>query len=114
MTSSALEFNATGFQMGMRKGCSAYAETALAMRLIPASAPQQAAAEAERLLAKREMLLLPDDAFDVVCLAGELWLTRDGDIEDYILGPGDQLSVKRGDKAALQALQPSRVKLLAA
>lgn len=67
----------------------------------------------ERALAKNQLLALPDANTKLICLAGELWLTRDGDIEDYILGPGESFVVRRGDGAAVQALQPSRVRLVA-
>lgn len=68
----------------------------------------------ERVLAKRDLLALPDANAKLVCLEGELWLTRDGDIEDHILGPGRSFAVRRGDRAAVQALKASRVLLIAA
>lgn len=67
----------------------------------------------ERGLAKHQLLVLPAEDLTVLCLEGELWLTRDGDIEDYILGPGQSLTVRRGDQAAVQALQPGRLRLIA-
>jgi quercetin dioxygenase-like cupin family protein len=67
----------------------------------------------ERVLAKSQLLALPDANAKLVCLEGELWLTRDGDSEDYILGPGRSFTVRRGDRAAVQALKPSRVRLVA-
>lgn len=68
----------------------------------------------ERTLAKNQLLMLPDGNLTLVCLAGELWLTRDGDREDYILGPGRSFVVRRGDGTAVQALRPSRVRLASA
>ncbi|MDP2811997.1 MAG: DUF2917 domain-containing protein [Rhodocyclaceae bacterium] len=68
----------------------------------------------ERVLAKSQLLALPAGDLTLTCLGGELWLTRDGDIEDYILGAGQSFVVRRGDQAAVQALQPSRVRLVAA
>ena len=68
----------------------------------------------ERTLAKNQLLRLPDENLTLVCLEGELWLTRDGDREDYILGPGRSFAVRRGDEAAVQALRPSRVSLAVA
>jgi hypothetical protein len=73
-----------------------------------------AATERDHSLAAREMLALPDQSLILVCLAGELWVTRDGDIEDYILGPGQRMTLRRGDQAAVQALQPSRVRVATA
>jgi hypothetical protein len=68
----------------------------------------------ERTLAKNQLLGLPDENLTLVCLAGELWLTRDGDREDYILGPGRSFAVRRGDGTVVQGLQPSRVRLASA
>jgi hypothetical protein len=42
-----------------------------------------------------------------------LWLTREGDIEDYILGPGQSFTARRHDKVTVQALRPSRLRLSA-
>jgi hypothetical protein len=69
------------------------------------------APDVERSLAKNQLLRLPDENLTLTCVDGELWLTRDGDREDYILGPGRSFVVRRGDKAAVQALRPSRVRL---
>jgi len=68
----------------------------------------------ERVLAKNQLLVVPDANASVLCLDGELWLTRDGDIEDYILGPGQRFAARRGDKITVQALRPSRLSLTAA
>ena len=67
----------------------------------------------ERTLAKNQLLALPDENLTLLCLAGELWLTRDGDREDYILGPGRSFVVRRGDEAIVQSLRASRVRLTA-
>ena len=67
-----------------------------------------------RQLAKGDMLVLPAIDATLVCLEGELWLTRDGDAEDYILGAGRCLHLGRADQAMLQALRPSRLRLIAA
>jgi hypothetical protein len=66
---------------------------------------------AEQALAKSQLLALPDANTKLVCLEGELWLTRAGDSEDYILGPGRSFTVRRSDRAAVQALKASRVRL---
>lgn len=68
----------------------------------------------ERALAKNQLLALPDENLTLVCLIGQLWLTRDGDREDYILGPGRSFAIRRGDGTTVQALRPSRVSLAAA
>lgn len=67
-----------------------------------------------RSLAKGEMLVLPALDTTLVVLEGELWLTRDGDPEDYILGAGSCLHLGRKDQAMAQALRPSRVRLIGA
>lgn len=97
MATQALEHNVIGFHSGIHRRYSGLAAT-----------------ECDHSLAARQMLALPDQNLTLVCLAGELWLTRDGDIEDYILGPGQCLTVRRGDQAAVQALRPSRVRVVAA
>ncbi|MCX7148875.1 MAG: DUF2917 domain-containing protein [Rhodocyclales bacterium] len=97
MTTQALDHNVIGFRSGMHRRYSGYDRT-----------------ERDHSLAAREMLALPDRNLTLVCLAGELWVTRDGDIEDYILDPGQHLAIRRGDQAAVQALQPSRVRVVAA
>lgn len=68
----------------------------------------------DQVLVKNQLVALPDGSATLLCLAGELWLTRDGDIEDYILNPGRSYQVRRGDRAVVQALQPSRIRLIAA
>jgi hypothetical protein len=65
----------------------------------------------EEDLEKSRLRLLPARELVVQCLAGELWITRDGDAEDYILGPGQQLAIGRHDQAAVQALRTSRFRL---
>ena len=96
MTTQILERNVTGFLTGMLRRYSEVART-----------------ERNHSLAAREMLALPDRNLTLVCLSGELWVTRDGDIEDYILGPGQRMAIRCGDIAAAQALKPSRVQVLA-
>lgn len=67
--------------------------------------------DTERHLAIKQMMRLPTADLSVLCLEGELWLTRNGDQEDYILRPGESLAVRRNDQAAVQALRPSRLRL---
>lgn len=110
MATEIIERNIIGFRSGMHKSCTGYAETAFAMRLQPT--PPQAAPRDHRLAA-RQLLALPNEYLSLICLSGELWLTRDGDIEDYILGPGQSLAIRPGDQAAVQALRPSELRLLA-
>ena len=67
-----------------------------------------------RPLAKGEMLVLPTLDATLVVLEGEIWLTRDGDPEDHILGAGSCRHLGRRDQAMAQALRPSRVRLIGA
>lgn len=106
------ESNVIGFRSGMHTSCGTMADAALALGQTPAASRQQSASE--HALARREMLLLPAACRQLIVLAGEVWLTRDGDPEDYILSAGDRLAVRAGDMAMLQALQPSRVRAVAA
>lgn len=68
----------------------------------------------EHRLKRNQMFSLPAQDLTLLCLSGELWLTRDGDIEDYILGPGQSMSVGHADQAAVQALRPSQLRLIPA
>ena len=68
-------------------------------------------AEPEQALAKGQLRPLPNRNLTLHCLEGEIWLTRYGDREDYILGPGQTLAVRRGDQAAIQALRDCRFRL---
>lgn len=69
-------------------------------------------ARLDQALAKDQLLALPDRRATLHCLTGALWLTRDGDIEDHVLNPGQSLAIRRGDSAVVQALRPSRVRLV--
>jgi hypothetical protein len=64
-------------------------------------------------LAKGELFAVAEGDWRLLCLSGALWLTRDGDQEDYILRAGDQFSISRGDRAAVQALRPASIRLFA-
>ena len=67
----------------------------------------------DRVLAKNQLLVMPDADASLICRDGALWITRYGDAEDYILGSGQRMAIRRGDQAVVLALQPSRVRLLA-
>jgi hypothetical protein len=68
----------------------------------------------DRALAKNQLLVMPDGNARLTCVEGVLWLTREGDFEDYILGPGQSFTSRRGDKITVQAMRPSRLQLAAA
>ncbi|MBI5900415.1 MAG: DUF2917 domain-containing protein [Rhodocyclales bacterium] len=65
-------------------------------------------------LDRGRLLALPARDATLVCVAGEVWLTRDGDREDYILGAGSSLHLGQHDQAMVQALKPSRLRLILA
>ena len=65
-------------------------------------------AETERTLAGGELQRLPQRDLSIRCSSGKIWLTRHGDSEDHILGPGQALTVGRDDQALIQALRESR------
>jgi hypothetical protein len=62
-------------------------------------------------LEKREILRLPGDGVVVCCVAGTLWLTRDGGIEDIVLEAGQAHRLQGGAPHLVQALAPSRLRL---
>jgi hypothetical protein len=62
----------------------------------------------ERTLAGGELQHLPQRDLTIRCISGQIWLTRHGDSEDHILGPGQALAVGRDDRALIQALRESR------
>lgn len=72
------------------------------------------AGHGEQPLPKNRLLSLTGKALTVLCLDGELWLTREGDIEDYILSAGQSFTLRAADRAAVQALRSSRIRLLPA
>lgn len=63
------------------------------------------------VLAAKETVALPDVSATLICLEGELWLTRDGDVEDYVVHAGQHFPIQVGDKVAVQALRASRIGL---
>jgi len=71
------------------------------------------AQESDMTLAKGELFAVAEGDWRLVCMGGALWLTCDGDQEDHILRAGDQFSIRRGDRAAVQALRPASIRLYA-
>lgn len=59
-----------------------------------------------------QVLTLDDAAGTrIVSRLGTVWVTEEGDQEDHILGPGETLTIDRGGRTLLQALQPAWVAL---
>ena len=48
---------------------------------------------------------------DIELLSGSLWITQDGDIEDYVLGPGQRFHVRRQGATVLHALKESSIRV---
>jgi len=47
----------------------------------------------------------------IVTRIGAVWVTEEGEMRDYVVGPGDQLVVARGGRTLVQALKPSWITL---
>lgn len=52
-------------------------------------------------------------ALDASCGAGTLWVTLDNDIRDIVLTPGDTVSIPRGKRALVHALDDAVLELRA-
>ncbi len=60
-------------------------------------------------LEHQAMITLPSAAaLTVTCLEGSLWITRNNQPEDIILGTGESLAVAKGGQTIVYALKPSR------
>ncbi len=49
----------------------------------------------------------------IICLRGEVWVTQERDLEDYVLTAGDMLVVNQRGKVVLGALQEAVVEVTA-
>ena len=58
-------------------------------------------------LGRREVLVLSDAAcqLQILCGAGVLWITQDGDPEDYILERGERFTVTRPGRVVIQGMR---------
>ena len=67
---------------------------------------------AELLMRKGQILELGDAARGVITgICGAVWLTRDGDLSDSILGPGQTLEVRQGERVWISAFDDARVRV---
>lgn len=65
-------------------------------------------------LERREIICLPGGGgLCVVCLAGTLWVTREGDRRDHVLTDGQSLRCDRPGTAVVQALARSQLRVAA-
>lgn len=63
-----------------------------------------------RLLNRKEILRISHAAGSrVLCRRGSLWITQDGEVEDLVLGPDEEVQLTRPGDALIYALAPSSV-----
>lgn len=64
-------------------------------------------------LGKNEVMTFGGDArqLSVSCHRGELWLTQQGDSNDYLIQPGQHFTVNRKGRVVMLALSPSELRL---
>lgn len=63
----------------------------------------------ERSLGRREVFTVESgERLLLSCVEGMLWITLDGDGDDYVLASGQGLRIAAGQKAVIQALVESR------
>jgi len=48
----------------------------------------------------------------IVCNKGILWLTQTNDLKDYMLNPGDKLTVKKETNLLIEALSEARLSIV--
>jgi hypothetical protein len=48
----------------------------------------------------------------VICLEGEIWITQEHDLKDYVLCPGDEFFITLPGIVVMQALQDARVEVM--
>lgn len=67
----------------------------------------------EMHISKGRVLSLGDTApgYRVACRSGLIWLTRENDIEDYLVGTGAMLVVNGSGKIVIEALKDSIVSI---
>ncbi len=51
----------------------------------------------------------PGSGLEVACIAGLVWVTQSGDLEDHVLGPSEAIRLAGRGHVAMMALAPSRV-----
>ncbi|MFA7279443.1 MAG: DUF2917 domain-containing protein [Sterolibacterium sp.] len=81
---------------------------------INASAGLASTSSPELALASKALVDLSGIDLTLICLDGELWLTRDRDPEDHIVESGQRFTIRRSDKAVVHALRKSRIRLVRA
>jgi hypothetical protein len=80
--------------------------------LAPAPSPATGAIS-EQLLGKGEAVHFDDASGRLLrCLAGNLWITHDGDPKDVVLEAGESYLVTRSTRMIVYALQGGRMRLM--
>lgn len=63
-----------------------------------------------QLLNHKEIVRIPHAAgARVLCRSGSLWITQDGETQDLLLGPNEEVQLTRPGDALIYALEPSSV-----
>ena len=63
------------------------------------------------LEAQETLRIKPRRITRIECMSGVLWITREGDLRDFIVAPGESMQVDRGLTIAL-ALEPATVRVV--
>ncbi len=66
----------------------------------------------EVALAAKSIMEIRDADLTVICLEGEVWLTRARDQEDHVIASGQRFALMLGDQAVVQALRASMIRLI--
>lgn len=63
-------------------------------------------------LDKRQVAVLREAAGTrITCLSGMLWITQDREGSDWMLRPGEEITLDRNGKTVIEALRPSEARL---
>lgn len=85
------------------------------VRIFPGQegAQRRLIADADLSLARKRLCRVPGGRRGplVVCLKGVVWLTQAGDEQDYILGAGDWVTVRRRGTVLVEALRDAQVRI---
>ena len=64
-------------------------------------------------LAPAGLLAVQDGAGNrVVVRSGVIWVTQEGDVRDTIIGPGDELTIRKSGRTVITALETSCITLI--
>ena len=63
------------------------------------------------LKAQETLRIKPRRTTRIECMSGVLWITREGDLRDFVVAPGESIEIDRGLTIAL-ALEPATVRVV--